>query len=204
MRHRLALTLIPLAAALLVVAPDNAVAQDQVLLGGRPESVGGFGGPMVRVTQIAGETVLVAGGGGAFLLNRRFAIGGAGVGGTTAADVIINGTAQRGEVDFGYGGLTLEVITRPSKLVHATYGVLIGGGAVSVWPDNLRPRNPTTAGDPFGAIEPQLGIELNLSRFARIGINGGYRFTFGNEIEGLVNSDLNGGSGTLLVRFGRF
>ncbi len=193
-----------LAVALLASASTVASAQDQVLLGGRPQRIGGFGGPIVRVTQVAGETAVIAGGGGAFLINRRFAIGGSGFGGTTAADVIIGGTPQRGEMDFAYGGLTLEVITRPSKLVHATYGVLIGGGTVSVWPDNLRPRNPTEVGDPFGALEPQLGIELNLSRFARVGLNGGYRFTFGSEIEGLVNKDLNGASGTLLVRFGAF
>ncbi len=204
MSRRLRSALLPLATALLAALPTGADAQDQVLLGGRPQSVGGFGGPMVRVTRIAGETALIAGGGGAAVLNRRFAIGGQGFGGTTAADVIINGTPQRGEMDFGYGGLTLEVITRPSKLVHATFGVMIGGGAVSVWPDNLRPRNMTTTGDPFGAVEPQLGLELNLSRFARIGLNGGYRFTFGSEIEGLVNKDLNGGSGTLLIRFGKF
>jgi hypothetical protein len=203
MRLRLVL-LVPVAVALASALPNTARAQNQVLLGGRPESIGGFGGPMVRVTQIGGETALLVGGGGAAIFNRRFAIGGLGFGGTAAADVIINGTPQRGEIDFGYGGLTLEVITRPAKLVHATFGVMIGGGTVSVWPDNLRPRNQTTTGEAFGAVEPQLGFELNLSRFARVGLNGGYRFTFGSEIEGLVNKDLNGGSGTLVFRFGSF
>ncbi len=191
-------------ATLFSAMPSVAAAQDQVLLGSRPQSTGAFGGPIIRVTQVAGETIGIFGGGGSVLFNRRFAIGGEGFGGTTSADVIIGGTPQRGEMDFAYGGLTLDVITRPSKLVHVTYGVLIGGGAVSVWPDNLRPRHPTSSGDPFGAIEPRLGIELNLTRSARVGLSGGYRFTYGSEIDGLVNNDLNGSSGSIVFRFGRF
>ena len=193
--------------ALLVLSAIPALTHaqgDEYLFEKGPRDFGGFGGPMYRVTQVAGETMSIGGGGGAFLINRRFAIGGMGVGGSSRVDAIIEGTPVRGEIDFGYGGFTLEVITRPSKLFHATYGVLLGGGGVSVWPDNLRPRNSSDVGEAFGVAEPQVGIEVNVVRWMRIGVTGGYRFTFGAEVPELVNDNLNGASGTLVFRFGKF
>lgn len=194
------------ALALMVAAtvPSLAYAQDEYLFGSGPRDIGGFGGPIYRVTQLAGETMAIGGGGGAMLINRRFAIGGMGVGGTTNVDAIIGGSPVRGEMDFGYGGLTLEVITRPSKLVHATYGLLIGGGGISIWPDDLRPRNPTDSTEVFGVTEPQLGIELNVAKWMRIGVTGSYRFVFGAEVPKLVDDNLSGASGSLVFRFGKF
>lgn len=195
-----------LPALLLAAAPSLVHAQDDeyLLNSSGPRSIGGFGGPIYRVTQVAGETVALGGGGGAMLVNRRFAIGGMGVGGTAHVDAIIAGNPVRGEMDFGYGGLTLEVITRPSKLVHATYGLLIGGGGISVWPDDLRPRDPSDSTEVFGVAEPQLGVELNIVRWMRIGVTGGYRFTFGAEVPKLVDDNLSGASGSIVFRFGKF
>ena len=190
--------------ALSALLPLAAHAQDEYLLRDGPRDIGGFGGPLYRVTSVAGETVSLGGGGGAMLINRRFAIGGMGVGGTANVDAILGGLPVRGEMDFGYGGLTLEVITRPSKLVHATYSVLLGGGGVSVWPDDRRPRDTSDETETFGVAEPQIGLEMNIVTFLRIGVTGGYRFTFGAEDARLVNDNLSGASGSLVFRFGKF
>lgn len=198
---RQSLATLALAAALPLAAQAQ---QDEYLLGGGPRDFGGFGGPLYRVTSVAGETMSLGGGGGALLVNRRFAIGGMGVGGTTNVDAIIGGLPVRGEMDFGYGGLTLEVITRPSKLVHATYGVMLGGGGVSVWPDDRRPRNVSDETETFGVAEPQIGLEMNVIRWMRIGVTGGYRFVFGAEDARLANDNLSGASGSLVFRFGKF
>ncbi len=184
--------------------PLAAAAQDEYLFDNGPREIGGFGGPMYRVTSVAGETMSLGGGGGAMLVNRRFAIGGMGVGGTRSVDAIINGTAQRGEMDFGYGGLTLEVITRPSKLLHATYGVLLGGGGISVWPDDSRPRDTSDNTEIFGVIEPSLGLEVNVVKWMRVGVVGSYRIVTGADEPKLVNNDLNGASASLVFRFGKF
>ncbi|MFN9421604.1 hypothetical protein, partial [Gemmatimonas sp.] len=60
------------------ISPSTLLAQDQTLIRSGTRQFGGFGGPMARVTTVAGETMVMGGAGGAFLLDRRFAIGGAG------------------------------------------------------------------------------------------------------------------------------
>lgn len=192
------------AIAALTVVPLAAEAQDEYLLSNGPRDFGGFGGPMYRVSQVSGETMVLAGGGGAMLINRRFAIGGMGLGGTSAVDAILGGVPTRGEMDFGYGGLTLEMITRPSKMVHATYGVLLGGGGISVWPDDRRPRSTFDETESFGVAEPQIGAEVNIVRWMRIGVTGSYRFVFGSEETRLANTNLSGASGSVVFRFGKF
>lgn len=187
-----------------VFLPAAASAQDETLLKRGAHTYGGFGGPMFRVTSVAGETMPLGGGGGAFLIDRRFAIGGAGFGGTQRVDARIQGDNVRGEMDFGYGGLTFEIITRPSKLVHATFGLLIGGGSVSVWPDDLRPRNGRESDESFAVVEPQVMAELNVTRWFRAGASLAYRAAFNDEVPRLINDNLNGVSGGLVFRFGAF
>ncbi|MBX3133715.1 MAG: hypothetical protein KF689_10060 [Gemmatimonadaceae bacterium] len=191
-------------AAILLVPAVPAQAQDETLLGDSPASVGGFGGPIFRVTQIAGETMVLNGGGGAAVFNRRLAFGGMGIKGTANVDAILEGVPQRGEMDFAYGGFTIEYITRPSKLVHATYGLLLGGGGISVWPDDSRPRNTKDSTTVFGLTEPQVGVQLNVTRWMRIGTTVGYRIAFGADVPKLANGQLHGPSATLLLRFGSF
>jgi hypothetical protein len=192
-----------LAVATLLVAPLSLTAQEQTLISGN-SSFGGFGGPAFRITQAAGETMALSGGGGAFIIGSRFAIGGAGFGGTTAVDARLAGSTVRGEMDFGYGGLTLEYIVGSSKLLHPTLGLLVGGGAVSVWPNDLRPRLRDRGNESFGVVEPQVGLEMNIVRWMRIGGTVGYRAVIGSEETRLVNDQLSGASGTLVIRFGKF
>jgi hypothetical protein len=188
----------------LFAAPSVLLGQDQTLVRPGTRQYGGFGGPAARVTTVAGETMVMGGGGGAFLVDRRFAIGGAGFGGTRKVDARLDGGRRRGEMDVGYGGITFEVITQPSQLVHATFGALLGGGAVSVYPDSLRPRNRTDSDATFGVFEPQVGIELNVTRWFRMGATAGYRAAFGGETDRLADDNLSGPSGTLVFRFGKF
>ncbi len=186
------------------ISPSTLLAQDQTLIRSGTRQFGGFGGPMARVTTAAGETMVMGGAGGAFLIDRRFAIGGAGFAGTRAVDAVFDGTRRRGEMDIGYGGVTFEIITRPSRLVHATVGALLGGGTVSVYPDAMRPRDRNDADDTFGVVEPQVALELNVTQWFRVGAAGGYRAVFGSESDRLADKRLSGASGTLMFRFGRF
>lgn len=200
--HACAVALVILAATF--SRPQLVHAQDQTLLKGGNHSYGGFGGPLFRVTSVAGETMVLGGGGGAFVIDRKFAIGGAGFGGTQRVETRLETPDGQGEMDFGYGGVTLEVITRPSRLVHATIGVLLGGGTVSVWPDDLRPRSRNRNDDTFSVVEPQVTAELNVTRWFRMGAQVAYRAAIGADTPRLVKNNLSGVSGGLVLKFGSF
>jgi hypothetical protein len=98
----------------------------------------------------------------------------------------------------------LEYIARTSDVAHPTLGVLLGGGAVSVWPDDLRPRNRDRGNEAFGVVEPHVGLEVNIVRWMRVGGTVSYRAVIGLEETRLVNDQLSGVSGTLVLRFGKF
>lgn len=198
------LTLLRAAALAAVLIPSALLAQQDETLASGTGTFGGFGGPMFRVTQAAGESIGMTGGGGSFLIGRRLAIGGAGFGGTARVDAILGGSPMRGEMDLTYGGLTIELISRPSKLVHPVVGILIGAGSVSVWPDDLRPRNRSGTEEHFGVVEPHVGLELNVIKWFRIGANAGYRLAINTEDSRLADNNFNGASGTLVLRFGAF
>jgi hypothetical protein len=199
---RQSLTRAVLLATLLL--PSALLAQQDQTLARGDGSFGGFGGPQFRITRAAGETIGLAGGGGAFLIGRRLAIGGAGFGGTTRVDAILEGSPTRGEMDLSYGGLTIELISYPSRLVHPVVGLLVGAGSVSVWPDDLRPRNRSGTEEFFGVVEPHVGLELNVIKWFRIGAMAGYRVAINAEDSRLADSGFNGASGTLVLRFGAF
>lgn len=148
--------------------------------------------------------MVLAGGGGAVLIGRRLAIGGAGFGGTTKVDAVIGGTPTRGELDIGYGGFTIEYIVRSSELVHTTFGALFGGGVASVWPDDQRPRSTSSNEERFAVVEPHVGVEVNVTHWFRLGATVGFRAAFGIEQPQLQNDNLSGANGSLVFRFGSF
>ena len=194
-----------LAIGAFVITATTAAAQAQTLMRDGGSRIGGFGGPAFRVTQAAGETMILGGGGGAVLLNRRLAIGGAGFGGTSRVDTRAIVGTDRGEMDFGYGGLTVEYIVNPTRLVHPTVGILVGGGAVSVWPNDLRPRSGRSEREEtFGVVEPQLAMELNVAKWFRMGGAVSYRAVIGAEDVRLRTDELSGASATMFFRFGAF
>lgn len=209
-RFPLAGTLSGVALALLTILPSAAHAQrDETLLGRRGlSSVGGFGGPVVKFSRLAGADAVISGGRGGVILNRRLVIGG---GGYAVASENIRTDFQfddgsRPALQLAYGGIEFEYITRPRELVHATVSLLLGGGAASY-------RSTATTGstvstrslesDVFVA-EPGVNLEVNVTRWFRPGIGVGYRYVNGSDLPGTTDGALGGAVGTLTFKFGRF
>ena len=55
-------------------------AQEETLLGSSEVTHGGFGGPVIKYTQIKGEPAVLVGGRGGWIINHTFIIGGGGYG----------------------------------------------------------------------------------------------------------------------------
>jgi hypothetical protein len=180
--------------------------RDETLVRGSMQ-FGGFGGPTVGVGRIAGETAIFAGGRGGAILGRRFIVGGAGVG---LASELFPVAGFRERLEFGYGGLLLGTVVRPSKLVHLTAGVVLGGGNVSFERERRAVPIPPIAiaapeNDRVTVVEPELGVEINITDWMRLDLSGSYRFVGGTDPLGLLdNGRLSGGTGRLAFKFGAF
>ena len=181
--------------------------KDETLLQG-VQSSGGYGAPTVALTTVNGEAVAVVGGQGGWILNRRFVIGGAGRGITPLPDLSLPDTpGSPAQLQLGYGGLLLEYIGAPSELVHYGTQVVVGGGSVQLVDADYDPRNGESLDrSAVFAAEAGARVELNVTRFFRVGLSGGYRLISGSDLEraSLSDSDLSAPFGQLSLRFGRF
>lgn len=157
---------------------------------------GGFGGPMIEFSNINGSLVADVGGGGAFVVNEFF-FGGYGLG-NDASSVEFEG--QKYDIDFGHGGLWFGYAFMQHKLIHIYSSFKVGWGSAK-----LKVNDDKLFDDNLLALTPDLGIELNITNWFKLGITGGYRYISGIEdLPVLNNDDFTGMTGALTFRFGGF
>lgn len=157
---------------------------------------GAFGGPILEIGKIAGETGADVGGGGALLINNFF-LGGYGMG-TSYPDARINNTNYN--VRFKHGGLWLGYTLKEHKVAHLYSSVKIGWGRAQ-----LRRDGETEFSDRHFVLTPELGLEINVFDWFKLGLTGGYRWVNGiNALPDLNNEDFSSPVGILTFRFGGF
>ncbi|MCP4214506.1 MAG: hypothetical protein GY765_07605 [bacterium] len=177
-------------------------------------SKGGSGfyvAPVLKFTRISGVDGVLAGGKLGWIFNGSFSIGLAGYGWSNSYGYrdLWDGYPSD-EFEMGYGGLYLEQIVGNHKLLHFTFGVLLGGGGVRNYPGYRYYEIDGCSGnrwwdmDAFLICEPEMNLELNVARFMRIGAGVSYRFTTGLRDGGMRTSELNGVAGMLTLKFGKF
>jgi hypothetical protein len=163
---------------------------------------GGFGGPLVEMTWMNGQSGVMAGGGGGVILNSFF-FGGFGQGGSFAEQVINN---REYPINFGFGGLWVGYVVPSPKAIHFFSSVKIAGGGVSIT-EGRDDHGNTLYDDAVFVLQPEAGVEVNLFKWFRIALTGNYRIVSGiqsDNFSGLSNSDFNAGGMTLTLRFGKF
>lgn len=180
-------------------------AQEETIFGSGEITHGGFGGPVVKVTEINGQAGVLVGGRGGWIINNTLVIGGGGYGLANEVDgaQVILGSTQK--LNFGYGGFEMEYIINSDKMIHATVGFLIGGGGVNhrnYWDDF---DFDMKRADTFFITEPFVSIEANILSYFRISAGGSYRYISGiNETPNLSNNDFSGVSAFITFKFGKF
>ena len=70
---------------------------------------------------------------------------------------------------------------------------------MGVGPGNLKINGDK---DRLLVIQPSAGVEVNLFRWMRLGIEGGYRYVTGSQYDRLENEELSNYFGTVSFRFG--
>ncbi|GAB4480035.1 MAG: hypothetical protein OHK0057_33000 [Thermoflexibacter sp.] len=195
----------------------TAFAQDdekrQETLFGRGTSVSGFGGPIVEFSMAKGQFSVSNGGGGAVIFNQSFFIGGYGV--NTSNRLAINVPNANYRLDFGHGGFWLGYINSHTKLVHFASSLRLGWGSVNMRDSRNYGSNLNTRLSNCFVATPELGFEVNFTRFFRIAATVGYRIVAGiseinfTDIQGGVvekvnNADFSSPMGSLTFKFGWF
>ena len=168
---------------------------------------GGFGGPVLKVTEIDDKFGLLIGGRGGWVFNHVFVVGGGLY--SLLRDVEIEDSGFERDLEFAYGGLELELIIVPRQRLHLSIQTLLGFGGLTDRTQRFdrfgqfdsRFNGPD---DSFLISEQGLNLVWNMKTYMRIGLGGSYRFIRGVELAGLSNSDLRGPSAVLSVKFGRF
>ncbi len=144
----------------------------------------------------------------AYVANRQFEIGFAGVGFYSEQD--FRGVSfSEHDIFGGYGGLHLEPILFGASKVNFSFPVLIGAGAVGYTDTDLRDTIEYGDGnvkdwDSFFIVEPGISLLYNISRHVQVEAGLKYRFSSEISLEPDFVSKLDGFSAGLGIKIGVF
>ena len=168
----------------------------------------GFGSFDMKYSNLVDRPALIIGAQGGVLLDHHFYVGGAGYGLSTNVQFESSQDGESYNLKGGYAGIMLGGVIAPSSIVHLYIPVLVGAGNFDVSdPDyNLGgfPREVTIENSAFFVIEPGLQLDINITRFFRLGLGGSWRFIEGSELNTVNNDDLSNWAAEISFRFGRF
>jgi hypothetical protein len=188
--------------SLMVLLASPVLAQEATLLGGEL-SHGGFGGPVLKITQISEELGILSGGRGAWIINHMITVGGGGY--TLINDIEVTGAADAPNLRFEYGGFELGFILASDRLLHFSVNSLFGTGRVgSRWGEGDGDWDAAD-NDHFFVLEPSANVMVNVAKFFRIGLGASYRYVTGIDDFGhLTDADVTGISAVMTLKFGSF
>lgn len=187
--------------------------QMQTLFGDNPISYGGYGGPRVAFSDFNGKDIWLVGGRGGAIFNHSFVIGGAGYGIVNSprfSNISYDGIDYPvAYLEGGYGGMHLEYILMPNKVVHLSFPLLVGAGGLMYSETSSAASGGNYTEDiivntAFFVVEPGVELELNIVRFMRISAGIAYRYAHNLDLPNTPTSAFNSLSGTISLKFGKF
>ncbi len=173
---------------------------------------GGFGAFLELNTMpsfINNQPGLMTGGGVSLVFGHSLNLGVAGYGlMTNIQSNTFDTTGNYYNLQTGYGGITIEPVFFPKKLVHISFPVLLGMGATSlshfsIYESQTYEANWTEP-DYYFIARPGINIEVNLLRILKLDLGVNYRFTTGYDFSNTNPGNLNGWSGNIGLKLGWF
>ncbi|MEL6389517.1 MAG: hypothetical protein AAFQ02_05100 [Bacteroidota bacterium] len=161
--------------------------QEQTLFNsGRGISLTGFwAGGNSSLYDFQDNKTLSNGGYATFEFNNNFLIGWSGY----KSDI----TNQGQEIDIDGNDVLLGYAFQSKRVVHPILYTQFGSSRLEV--EDL-------GSDRVFVVQPSLGLEVNVTRFFRLGVDGGYRFFSGNDLPGFSDADFSGPTLGLRLKFG--
>ncbi len=165
----------------------------------RARVVGGFGAPIIEWGLGNDFNTSVGGGGGIVIENIFF--GGYGLGSVDFDRLFEEGDIEN--LEIAHGGFWLGYTLSPYSVLHLYSPARIGWGALNIDVNDNNIRYSDL--DKVFVLTPELGVELNVTRWFRVSGAVGYRWVNGvNENFGYQSDDFDGTVATLTMRFGWF
>jgi hypothetical protein len=146
---------------------------------------GWYVAPTVGMTTVNGEATPEFGLRGAWLINRRFGIGLAGVGWADGPEL------EGQSTDGGYGGVLFQYVFASESFMHATTMTMIGGGAYC-GPTTVRDTRECDNHYGFFTTDSTLNLEIIINENMRATLGGGYRLAIAEADSPLSSQDLRG------------
>lgn len=153
--------------------------------GGGIDFTGVWGGSTNALVDFNNDFNLNSGGFFVFELNNDFLIGWSGY----KSDITDDGDDIRIEGNDLFLGYTFK----SERVIHPFIYLQTGSGKLEV---------EDVGSDRVFVAQPTLGVEANIARFFRLGIDGGYRFFSGNDLAGFEDRDFAGPVLNLRLKFG--
>lgn len=165
---------------------------------------GAFAGPIFEYTKLAGQSALIVGGKGGWIINKRIVLG-AGYYALTSnvsSDYIDEENDQNLLLDFNYGGLEFEYLVLYESRYNLTINMLMAGGGLNFYLNNSSKR---FSGRNLLLWEPRLNFELELYKWLHVDTGISYRFISSyTELYGITQKDLQGVNILLTLKFGEY
>ena len=149
-----------------------------------------WGGPSSNVTFLDGDNAHYTGGFGALEFNKTVLLG---WGGYKLVNDVHLMNYPNDNVDMNYNGFILGYAPNASKVFHPRFSILTGSGKIKLSESN---------DDKIFVIQPAAGVEINVFRWARIGLEGGYRAILNTDLPNLDDKELSKFYGEVKFYFG--
>ncbi|CAH1000398.1 hypothetical protein LEM8419_01551 [Neolewinella maritima] len=161
-----------------------------------------WGGPTYNYSATGDDWALVRGGFGGLELDDNVFIG---YGGWSSRDPFttddVPSLIEQPTYDFRHGGFILAYSPGSDNTIHPRITTILGPGRIKGSVLGLD-GSVTEFQERMFVGQLMAGAEINLFQWFRLGIEGGYRFASGVDVEGVTANDVSGAVVQIEARFG--
>ena len=167
---------------------------------------GFYGAFSIGYSPIDNKNAMTVSSRGCWIMDHFFSLG---IGGTAFVNNLeglnlnFSDQSNNGNLAGGYGGIILEPILLPLKPLHLSFPIMIGVGATGKF-DNYSYFSTYLVNDFFWVVEPQAEVEINFTRWLRLSLYAGYRYTSELNITDISKDALRGYSTGVTIKMGLF
>lgn len=167
---------------------------------GYDSKITGYGAVDSRFGSLLGNDAIFMGAHGGVIFNSFFNFGIGAYGLATTNHIVGTNPEEPLDISMGYTGLMMGFNIMPKKVVHFSVPIFVGVGNLELEHYNIFVENSA-----FMVFEPGLQLEINVVKFMKIGIGGGYKMIHGTNLRNpITDSDLTNWSGNFSLIFGKF